>query len=292
MTLAYSTNAFKNFSLSEAVEEIASLGFQGIEILCDRPHLYPPDFSLEQLRELKERLAAKELKVSNLNSFTLYAVGDMYLPSWIEEQEERRRIRIEHTRRCLEFSAFLGCGNISVPPGGPPGGLPRERALSLFQRGLEEVIPEAERLGVALLIEPEPGLLLENSPQFKEFIGRFSSPAVGLNFDVGHFFCAGEDPGAAFQELSPWIGHVHIEDIASSRRHHHLIPGRGAMDLFGFFIVLKKMEYRGDLSLELYTYDRMPRDAGREGREYLLPLLEKAGLNADEKGAWLPEKFS
>jgi sugar phosphate isomerase/epimerase len=44
MYFGYSTNAFVRFSLEEAIKKIAGLGFNGIEIMCDQPHLYPPDF--------------------------------------------------------------------------------------------------------------------------------------------------------------------------------------------------------------------------------------------------------
>ena len=43
MTLAFSTNAFKKFSLENAITEIAKIGFKGVEILGDIPHAYPPD---------------------------------------------------------------------------------------------------------------------------------------------------------------------------------------------------------------------------------------------------------
>ena len=60
-------------------------------------------------------------------------------------------------------------------------------------------------------------LMIETTAQFKEFIKDVQSKAIGLNFDIGHFFCAGEDPRQAFEELFQWVGHVHIEDIAASR---------------------------------------------------------------------------
>jgi sugar phosphate isomerase/epimerase len=42
MVLGYSTNAFVKFPLLESFEMIAGLGFKGVEIMCDQPHLYPP----------------------------------------------------------------------------------------------------------------------------------------------------------------------------------------------------------------------------------------------------------
>ena len=84
MIFAYSTNAFVKFSLLDSITAIADLGFGGVEILADRPHLYPPDFSEAEMQNLRKALDEAGLKVTNLNSFTLFAVGDTYLPSWIE----------------------------------------------------------------------------------------------------------------------------------------------------------------------------------------------------------------
>jgi len=278
MTFGYSTNAFVKFTLFEAVEKIARLGFQGVEIMCDRPHLYPDDFGPEDLVRLRRLIRERGLEVTNLNSFTLFAVGDTYLPSWIEPERERREIRIRHTLACLRLAQLLGCGTISVPPGGLLGGMSEQEAFRRFYRGLERVVPVAEELGVKVLVEPEPGLLLENTTQFKAFIGEVRSPAVGLNFDVGHFFCAGEDPSAAFEELFEWVGHVHLEDIAASRVHNHLIPGRGAIRLLDVLWTMVRLGYRGHISLELYPYVDMPEEAGRESVEYLRPIFREAGL--------------
>ena len=277
MILGYSTNAFVKFSLLEALERIAQLGFRGVEIMCDRPHLYPPDYGEEELARVKSLIDQHGLEVTNLNSFTLFAVGDTYLPSWIEPQQERREIRIQHTLKCLELADFFGCKNISVPPGGPLGTMARKEAISLFQQGLARVAPLAEDLGVKILVEPEPELLLENTREFMEFMQGVDSSAIGLNFDIGHFFCAGEDPSAAFEELFEWIGHVHLEDIAETRVHNHLILGHGAIQLSKVFETMVRLGYQGDVSLELYPYVDMPVEAGRESLNYLRSLLEKSG---------------
>jgi len=278
MTFAYSTNAYTEFSLFEAVDRIAALGFSGIEIMCDQPHLYPPEFGEDAMARLKSSIAHHGLQVTNLNSFSLFAVGDMYLPSWIDPDPDQREIRIQHTRNCLTVAHQLRCGNISIPPGGPLEDMGRKDAVSLFHRELEKVIPLAESLHLKVLIEPEPGLLMENTREFKDFVKDVASPAVGINFDVGHFYCAGEDPSRSFGELLSWIGHIHIEDIAATRVHNHLIAGHGAIDLRGVLETIAQSGYSGHISLELYPYTDMPDTAGRESRAYLLPLFEGAGL--------------
>lgn len=278
MILGYSTNAFVKYDLIESIAKINNLGFRGVEIMCDRPHLYPPDYRPYRLAEVKAALADHGIKPTNLNSFTLFAVGDTYLPSWIEPEADRRNIRVQHTLDCLAVAGELNCPNISVPPGGPLKGISRKDAIALFHQGLDRVIPEAERLGIKILIEPEPDLLLERTAEFKPFITDIASPAVGLNFDIGHFFCAGENPSTAFEALFAWIGHVHIEDIAPNRTHKHLIAGHGAIDFKHVFDTMHRLGYTGDISLELYPYTDRPEDAGRESLAYLQPLLEASGL--------------
>ncbi|MBW2538200.1 MAG: sugar phosphate isomerase/epimerase [Deltaproteobacteria bacterium] len=279
MIFGYSTNAFVKYALIESMEKISLIGFKGVEIMCDQPHLYPPEYTAEKLEEVKKTLIQNGLKPTNLNSFTLFAVGDTYLPSWIEADPARRRIRVEHTLACLEIAAFLGCANISIPPGGPlPKGMIRKTALSLFHEELEKVIPKAEELGVRLLIEPEPDLLMERTTEIKPFVREIQSPAVGINFDIGHFFCAGEDPVAALEELFEWVGHMHIEDIASNRRHNHLIAGQGAIDFLPIFQTMQRLEYAHDISLELYPYVDTPVEAGTTSLAVLAPLMARAGI--------------
>jgi sugar phosphate isomerase/epimerase len=278
MVFGYSTNAFVKFGLTDAVERIARLGFKGVEIMADRPHLYPPDVDEAGLQRLQQALGAGGLKVTNLNSFTLFAVGDTYLPSWIEPEPSRRDIRIRHTRECLQIARRLGCANISVPPGGPLSGVTRGEAERRFYEGLEQVVTLAEELRVRILVEPEPGLMIETTRQFQEFMRAVRSPAVGLNFDIGHFFCAGEDPAEAFETLCEWVGHVHLEDIAATRVHRHLIAGKGAIRFGEVLKRMRRLGYAGDISLELYPYVDAPEAAGRESLAFLKPIFTEAGF--------------
>ncbi len=278
MVFSYSTNAFVEHPLLEAIKLIAGTGFGGVEIMCDRPHLYPPDSNSQELKKIKDLVKQLNLKITNLNCFTLFAVGNTWLPSWIEPDAERRQERINHTLNCLELAEFLGSPSISVPPGGPPAGMDRTASINLFRQGLEMVIPKAEALGVTILIEPEPDLLIENSHQMNSFIRDMASKNIGVNFDVGHFYCVGEAPEEALERLFDKIGHIHIEDISSTREHEHLIPGLGAIDYDAFFKRLDELGYTKDICLELYTYPRIPCEAGLKSIETLKPVMGKYGF--------------
>jgi sugar phosphate isomerase/epimerase len=77
------------------------------------------------------------------------------------------------------------------------------------------------------------------------------------------------------------VGHVHLEDIAASRIHHHLIAGQGAISFKAVFQTMLNFGYSGDISLELYTYTDTPDEAGRESLDYLRPIFHESGLNIE-----------
>src|SRR5450432_1432064 len=234
MKLAFSTNAYLNFSFAETVRRLARIGYTGVEIMADVPHAWPAYLSEEQKQGITRALNENRLEISNINAFMMHAVNDprqkYWYPSWIEPDRHYRQIRIDHTKRALTLAKELGAPCITTEPGGPvePGGS-WSAALKLFVEGLKPVLAHAEKEGVLLLVEPEPGLLIETCDQFLELMKHLDSPAVGLNFDVGHADCVGDDPAPTIRRLAPYIRHFHLEDIAATRVHHHLIPGEGAI---------------------------------------------------------------
>ena len=274
MKLAYSSNAYRRFDLDVAIDRVAAAKYGAIEIMADRPHAWPPDTSPARAREIRERVASRGLVISNVNAFMMGAVRDFWHPSWIEPDESFRRLRVEHTIASLRLARQLGAATITTEPGGPiPDGVPREQALDWFIDGLGEALSVAEGEGVLLLVEPEPELLVENADQFLELAARMDSPAFGLNFDIGHFYCVRDDLPATIARLAKYTAHYHIEDIAATRVHEHLIPGHGAIDFHAALSAIRETGYGGWLTVELYPYLENPDGAAAEARRFLLPFL-------------------
>jgi sugar phosphate isomerase/epimerase len=259
MKFAFSTNAFKKHPLEDAVMKIGEVGYEGVEILCDVPHAYPPVFKKEDRRSLKRLISNYNLQISNLNAFTLCAIQDIYHPSWIEDKTTFAQLRIEHTINCIMLAKDVGAKNLSTEPGGPVDGrIDRKKLEKLFVSNLSKVTEVAEREGVNILVEPEPNMLIERSEQFLNFIKRIRSEVVRLNFDIGHFFCVKEDPAKIVHKLSDYIEHFHLADIAKSRVHDHLIPGKGAIDFRSVFKAIDEIGYNGFVTVELYPYQDDP----------------------------------
>ena len=274
MRLAYSSNAYMKYSIAEAIDRVAALGYKAIELMADVPHAWPADTTNVQVGEIRRRLEAKGLAISNVNAFMMNAVQDFWHPSWIEPDLAFRRKRVKHTIASLEMARRLGAKRITTEPGGPlPPGMSRDAAMEAFVAGLREALKCAEDEGVELLVEPEPGLLIENAAQFLELAEQIESPMFGLNFDVGHFYCVGEPLAETVGRLAKWTRHYHLEDIAATRVHQHLVPGTGAIDFAKTLAAIQSTGYDGWLTVELYPYLDDPDGAGAAAREYLVPML-------------------
>lgn len=274
MEFAFSTNAFKKYSLVETINVLSEIGYTGIEILCDIPHAYPKTQSDSDISEIRQLISRLDVRLSNLNAFTFFAIGNTYHPSWIESDPSYRKLRVDHTIDCIKLARKLGAKNISTEPGGPimNNELSQDQSLKLFEDGINQVLNTAEKENVTILIEPEPDLLIENSDQFIHFIKNFDSESVGLNLDIGHFFCVGEDPSKVIHKLSEYIRHVHLEDISADRRHNHLILGEGAIDISSALKSLKDIGYDGFITVELYPYQDCPAYAASQSMKFIKSL--------------------
>jgi sugar phosphate isomerase/epimerase len=275
--LAFSTNAFKKNTFEEALYSIAGIGYGAVELMADLHHAYPPLMTPARTKEIRDLLAKLKLTVSNVNAFTLFACGDTYRPTWIEDSEAERKRRVEHTLGAIRLAAGFDCKTVSLQPGGPMigTGLTRDEAARRFAQGLEQCIPLAREKGVILAVEPEPGLFIQTAAEYLDFKNTYfrNEPAIQMNCDCGHLFCCGEDPAEVIRNYAEHISHIHIEDIGENRVHQHLTPGKGAMDFPAIFEAVEKVGYRRPVTVELYPYETTAAGVAKLAYEHLTKLI-------------------
>lgn len=278
MRLAFSTNAFTRHPVEHAVERIAAVGYEGVEILADVPHCYPYRLDAEAVDRLGRLITRCGLEVANVNANTAVGYYDrelwepLFEPSLAHPDHALRRWRIDYTRRCVDLARALGSTTLSVTSGRMVPGCPPERSLEQLRQSLEEVVEYAEGQSVRVGIEYEPGLLVENAPELASLLETIGSPRLGANLDLGHSHVLGEEPEEVLQALAGKVFHIHLEDI-KGRKHYHLIPGEGDMDFRSLFGALERHGYDGFVSVELYTYPQEPEWAAARSLEVLRPLM-------------------
>lgn len=283
MKLAFSSNAYMHFSIEDTIRKVAELGYAGIEILADVPHAWPAGLLEERKESIRQTLWKYDLKISNINAFMMNAVADprqpYWHPGWTDPDPHYRAIRREHTKRALHLAKNLGAPSITTEPGGLLAeGQTWQVGADLFYEELMPCVEIAEQVEVDLLIEPEPELLIERFDQYLEFVDRIKSHRVGLNFDIGHAYCVNEDPQDWVEKMASHTRHYHFEDIAASRVHEHLIPGRGAIDFPATVSAISRTDYDGWITVELYPYINDPDAAAREASQFLLKVANQVGV--------------
>jgi fructoselysine 3-epimerase len=277
MPIAYSTNAYTRHRLSEAIERISALGFDGVEILCDCPHWFADRERDDEAARLRGLLDGLRLRVSNLNCNTANGFFEprppenVFEPSLASADPDWRRWRLDYSIRALDLARILGAGQISVTSGRPDTGGTPGQGLDLLVDSLSRLCEAAERRGVRVGVEYEPGLLVERADELAEVIARVGSPLLGANLDIGHSWLDGESPEHAVAVLAGRVWNTHVEDIRG-RKHYHLIPGEGDLPLTRYFAALAAAGYEGFHTVELYTYPHMPDEAGRRALAYLRGL--------------------
>lgn len=278
MKLAFSTNAFTRFGVIEAIDAIGASGYDGVEILADEPHAYPPKIDAALTRDVVAALNRNKLALSNVNvncSFGYWrdAPPEPYFePSLISPVGRYREDRIAMIGRAMEFARDIGARNISITSGRMLGAIDPVAAASLLQTSIRRVLDLAERIGIDVGIECEPGLFLEYVPELVAWIERLGSPHFGANLDVGHCQVIGELIPDEIRRLKGRIWNLHVEGMRG-RKHYHTVPGDegDTLDWAGLKTALQDVGYDRFATVELYTMTADPHDAARRSFAFLDP---------------------
>jgi sugar phosphate isomerase/epimerase len=279
MKLAFSTNAYTRYPLTDALIGIKRAGYEAVEILADTPHAYPDLIHDAMTASIRRQLDSLGLAVSNVNAncsfgYWRHAPPEPYFePSLISPNPQHRSDRAGLIRKTLHFAKNIGAANISITSGRLLAGMPPDRAARQFAESIKPLLDEADRLNVNIGIECEPGLFLEFADELHHWIGRLNHPRLGANLDIGHSQVLGESIPAAVNLLSSRIWNLHVEDIPG-RKHYHLVPGEGTLDWAELFGALRSIKYDRYLTVELYTHTADPQDAAERSFAFLDQALQ------------------
>lgn len=277
MKLSFSTNAFVRYSVSQAVEKIADIGYEGVELLADIPHLYVHSVTNRDMDRLREALDRSGIEVANINANTAKGYygrnfwDPLFEPSIANPNPSLRKWRIDYTKKCIDLARAIGSPAVSITPGRMIPGTTPEQSMDFLRESLRELIEHAAERGVRIGMEYEPGLLIEYFMELAALISEINSPFFGVNLDLGHSHILREDPETVLRTFGDRIFHLHLEDIRALK-HYHLIPGEGDMDFEMLFELLDRHAYTGFVTVELYTYPYQADEAARKSFEYLTQL--------------------
>jgi sugar phosphate isomerase/epimerase len=248
----YGLNGFAGHRIQDALAVVAGLGYDGVALTLDHPHLDP--FAAD--------LAAQTARVGRLLRHSgldvVVETGARYvLDPWRKHEptlvsEEGRHRRVDLLRRAIQVAADLEAPVVSLWSGTLPPGTCRVEGWDRLLTGLEELLPIAEKAGVVLAVEPEPGMFLDRLDAVLELRRRLGEPEhLRVTLDVGHLRCNETAPPAdCVRAAGPLIANVQIDDMRRDV-HEHLELGAGEVDFPPVLAALDQVGFTGLIAVEL-----------------------------------------
>jgi L-ribulose-5-phosphate 3-epimerase len=269
LRFGYGTNGFANHRLEDAIAVIADLGYQGIALTLDHQHLDPfgPD--------LARRTAALGSLLADRGLGVVIETGARYLldpwrkhaPTLLDEDPAPR---VEFLRRAISIGADLGAEAVSFWAGVPAPGLAPSAAWDRLARGCHQVTEHAQRAGVTLGFEPEPGMLVATIADWFRLRADLGAPdRFGLTLDIGHCLCVEPEPVAGcVLRAGPHLVNVQIDDMRRGV-HEHLEFGAGEVDFGAALLALHQAGYTGLVAVELPRHSHAAPAVARESLKFL-----------------------
>jgi L-ribulose-5-phosphate 3-epimerase len=260
MLLGYNTNGFADHPIDQTVEILAEIGYQSVAITIDHDVLNPSRADWpSQAKRIKRLLGRHQMRsVIETGARFLLDPRHKHQPTLMADDPAERSRRVLFLQRAIDVAAELGSGCMSFWSGAlPDQNLARQQAFDRLVQGLTQVIAHAERRGVTLGFEPEPGMFIDSMASYRELLGHIDAPPFKLTIDVGHLHCLGEIPIA--DHLHAWatrLVNVHIEDMRHGV-HEHLMFREGEIDFPPVIQALTDCGYRGGLHVELSRHSHM-----------------------------------
>jgi sugar phosphate isomerase/epimerase len=239
--IAFSTLAFPDATLEEAVSLGSSLGYAGIELRVIDGKLFDSSISPAERERVKRTTAAARLPI--------VAVGSSVILTADQPGPELHRILELANQWESRFLRVYG-GQLSEDSE------TRRKQMESAAKVLEESIPLAERLGVVMAIETHDGF--SASSVVAELLAKIPSKSVSALWDSHHPHRMGETPAEVFKNIGHRTTHVHIKDARRSAAHKNgwqLMPlGEGEVPVREILKLLVAGGYQGYLTVEWEKY--------------------------------------
>ncbi|GMA32976.1 sugar phosphate isomerase/epimerase family protein [Litorihabitans aurantiacus] len=255
MIPAYGTNGLTDHRIDDALHLLADLGYGGVALTLDHAHLDPfaPDVA--------RRTAHVARLLAECGLAVVIETGARYLldprrkhhPTLVSDDGRERRTDL--LLRAVEIAVDLGAPVVHLWSGILPEGVSDDVAWGRVLTTLEPVLDAADRAGVTLAVEPEPGMFLERAADVDELLGRAGRPEnLRMTLDLGHLTCNEADPVDVVRTYGPLVAHVQVDDMRRGV-HEHLELGDGEVDLPPLLAGLAAAGYPGLLSVELARHN-------------------------------------
>jgi len=270
--LAVCNETFQGWSFRQACKGALETGYTGIELapftLADNPVTLPP----AQRSEYRRIMNGEGVQYVGFHSLFTKPDG---LHLTIPDAAVRKR-SWEFFRKLVDLAGDLGEGCVMVLGSSKQrdaiNGATVEEATRRIRDGLVELAPHAEQRKVFILVEtlaPHLSNVLTSLDQTIALVREVNSPAVQSMFDTHNAVSEKRPHDELIIEYAKYIRHFHINEMDGGR------PGSGRYDFSIPLRALKKINYQGWVSLELFKFKPSGEQLARESAKFIRAVEAK-----------------
>jgi inosose dehydratase len=245
----------------QAIEDIAALGFPGIQV---RSNCIEEFGSPAALRDVLEK---HKLQLVALSS------GGVNIDAPVESEELAK-----HTAHA-KFVHDAGGLYLQVTDARPKNRAITSEDYKHLGRLLTELGKRTADLGVPLGYHNHMGSLGERPEEVDQILDATDPRYAKLELDVAHYLQGGGDPAKALVKFSDRLLFLHLKDVervpnaTDARSSYRFVElGRGRVDLPAVFDAIHKVNFRGWAVVELDAVpdkSRTPKESAMISKQYL-----------------------
>ena len=245
----------------EFIDWAKEKGLDGVELTVG--DCLSIDITEEECKKIAAYAAEKGI---GLRSLASGAGWGCYLGT---DDENERQQALEFCRKYLQIAAWIGAEAILIVPGATRVAWDESRPLIRYKtvwekatQSVKELLPLAEKLGVAIALENVWNRFLLSPMEWKLFLDQFDSKYVGIYFDAAN--CALNCRPSDFPEiLGDRIKAVHLKNFAENDCGGGLHGFgddifNGVVDFKDLIAELDKVGYTGPYTVEMIPFCRLP----------------------------------
>jgi sugar phosphate isomerase/epimerase len=273
ITLGFSLYGMATVSMPEAIASVARIGYDDVEVASLAGYPGDPDKLDSAARaQIRKTLEKHSLQISAfMDNLKLLA------------EDSAHRENLARIRRVAQLARDLG---VAKPPiietilGGQPGEW--EASKVAMAARLKEWVATAAAEKILIAIKPHVRNAMQTPAQAEWLRTRVGSPWLRFTYDYSHFFLQGLPLDASLETMVPHTAFVHVKDAAGTAEQPQFqLPGAGGTDYVSLLRLLKKLGYRGSVTVEVSAQihrkpDYDPLDAAQRSFDVLAKARKQA----------------
>jgi myo-inositol catabolism protein IolH len=214
------------------------------------------------------------------------------IQAWSSPDDRLREQAVAWWRDGIAAANELHCDRINTELSGDPARPAASRDALL--RSIGDLLPDLERAGVEVVVEPHPGDFIETTAEAVDLIQALGNVPIRYLHCLPHAYYLGGSEAEQIERARGWFDHAHVADTyrpgrtivnppgPANRIHQHSDIGVGELDWAAIGGALRSVGFDGILTVQVFGWEERAERSFRQNRAALTRLIEDFERHADE----------